>query len=319
MATDRITVIGAGVIGLTTAVTLAERGHEVNVLARDLPLETTSAMAGALWYPYRAAPADRVLPWSKRSFAVYESAATDADSGVAMVDGLELRRSPSTPWFLDALPATAGFAHYQPLPDGYQDAWQMRLPVIKPARYLTLLVKRLYDAGGTVTRLAVTAMPEEAVVVNCTGLAARSLAHDPAVAPVAGQVVRLERPGGLDTWLLDHSDESAPIYVIPRATDVVVGGTANPGWYDNRPDAAVEVNVLHRAVQLVPQLEGARVIGRSRGLRPTRPAVRVEAERAANGGLVIHNYGHGGCGWTLAWGCAEEAAMLVAQYVPQTV
>lgn len=319
MTTDRITVLGAGVIGLTTAVTLAERGHEVNVLARDLPLETTSAMAGALWYPYRAAPADRVLSWSARSFAVYEAAATDTDSGVAMVDGLELRRSPSTPWFREALPATAAFTHYQPLPDGYQDAWQMRLPVIKPARYLTLLVKRLYDAGGTLTRMAVTAIPEEAVVVNCTGLAAKSLAHDAAMAPVAGQVVRLERPSGLDTWLLDQSDETAPIYVIPRATDVVVGGTADHGWYDNRPDAAVEANLLRRAVHLVPQLTGARVLGRSRGLRPTRPEVRIEAERARDGGVIIHNYGQGGCGWTLAWGCAEDVATLVAEHVPQTV
>ena len=54
---ERVIVVGAGVIGLTCAVRLAEDGHRVDVLARDLPLETTSVVAAALWYPYRALPA----------------------------------------------------------------------------------------------------------------------------------------------------------------------------------------------------------------------------------------------------------------------
>jgi D-amino-acid oxidase len=44
------------------------------------------------------------------------------------------------------------------------------------------------------------------------------------------------------------------------------------------------------------------------GLRPARPALRLEAERIGNA-TVIHNYGHGGAGFTLSWGCAEEARM----------
>ena len=42
------------------------------------------------------------------------------------------------------------------------------------------------------------------------------------------------------------------------------------------------------------------------GLRPARPAVRLEAE-----GRVVHCYGHGGAGVTLAWGCAGEVAALL--------
>ena len=62
----RVIVVGAGVIGLSCAVRLAEGGYDVAVFARDLPLETTSAVAAAIWYPYLSAPEDRVAAWSGR-------------------------------------------------------------------------------------------------------------------------------------------------------------------------------------------------------------------------------------------------------------
>jgi D-amino-acid oxidase len=49
-------------------------------------------------------------------------------------------------------------------------------------------------------------------------------------------------------------------------------------------------------------------VGHRVGLRPVRPAVRLERE-----GRVIHCYGQGGAGVTLSWGCAEEVRELVAQ------
>ena len=58
-------MVGAGVTGLTCAVRLAQAGHRVDVLARDFPLETTSVVAAALWYPYKALPQDRVTAWAE--------------------------------------------------------------------------------------------------------------------------------------------------------------------------------------------------------------------------------------------------------------
>ena len=55
------------------------------------------------------------------------------------------------------------------------------------------------------------------------------------------------------------------------------------------------------------------MLGLGRLLRPTRPQVRLEAEPPGTGPLVVHNYGHGGAGVTLSWGCAREAAGLAAQ------
>ena len=50
----------------------------VDVLARDLPLETTSAVAAAIWYPYLALPQDRVTAWGATAYAVFAGLAEDA-------------------------------------------------------------------------------------------------------------------------------------------------------------------------------------------------------------------------------------------------
>ena len=77
----RVVVVGAGVIGLSVAVRLAERGHRVDVLARDLPLETTSVVAAAMWYPYEARPQDRVNAWSATAYDVFADLADESDTG----------------------------------------------------------------------------------------------------------------------------------------------------------------------------------------------------------------------------------------------
>jgi D-amino-acid oxidase len=310
----RIIVVGAGIVGLTSAVRLAEAGYEVAVVARDLPLETTSAIAAALWYPYRAEPPDQVLAWARASFSAYASELPDRDSGVNLVDGLELRRSAGEPWFAAALPDVAGFSHFQTVPEGYVDGWQLRLPVIEPSIYLPRLVSRLESLGGSLSRMVVSALPTDAVVVSCVGLAARSLASDASVTPVRGQVVRVERTDGVDAWLLDQSDEDAPIYVVPRSRDVVVGGTAEVGSFDQQPHESITASIMSRAARLVPPIATATVLGTAAGLRPSRPCVRLESEQQPRGGLVVHNYGHGGAGWTLAWGCADDVVAEVAAF-----
>jgi D-amino-acid oxidase len=132
------------------------------------------------------------------------------------------------------------------------------------------------------------------------------------VVPVRGQVVVVERPAGADEWLLDQSDERALTYVVPREKTIVLGGTADVGATDVRPDPATAERILERCVAFVPGLAGARVVEHRVGLRPGRSAVRLEPEQRATG-LVVHCYGHGGAGVTLSWGCAADAARIVAR------
>src|SRR5262245_61981812 len=102
----RVLVIGAGVTGLTVGVRLVAAGYDVDVLARELPQETTSAVAAAIWYPYLVQPFDRVLGWSEASLAEFRSLAEredPTDTGVVMREGVELVRDRTdTPWWASA-------------------------------------------------------------------------------------------------------------------------------------------------------------------------------------------------------------------------
>jgi D-amino-acid oxidase len=307
----RILVVGAGVIGLTCAVRLAESGHEVHVLARDLPLETTSAVAAAWWYPYRAAPADRVAAWAARSYAVFEELASRPDSGVVMRPSVELHRSTQPdPWWADAVPSVR---HATGLPTGYADGWAFEAPVAEMPVYLRQLAARLATAGGTLTRIALGGLPAspKAVTVNCAGLGSRSLAGDHGMYPVRGQVVRVRQVGVDRVWLDDTGGDIT--YVVPRSEDIVVGGSDEADRWELRPDPDVADRILERAARIVPELANAEVIGHRVGLRPCRDAVRLEMERRPDAGPLVHCYGHGGAGVTLSWGCADEVASMVEE------
>ena len=302
----RVTVVGAGVVGLTCAVRLLEEGHRVDVLARDLPLETTSAVAAAIWYPYRAFPLDHVLAWSARSYDVFAGLAGVDGAGVTMRSGIEVFAArQDEPWWRTAVPAL----DHVPPPAGYGDAWTFEAPVVEMPVYLTWLASRVEELGGTITRLNLSALPVGAdVVVNCAGIGARLLAADSSVGPVRGQVVYLSQVG-LERWYLDSSADLT--YVVPRAHDIVVGGTDQEGEWSRTPSPDDAEAILARARRLVPELESAAVLRHRVGLRPTRPQVRVE--RAASGGTsVVHCYGHGGAGVTLSWGTADQVVELVS-------
>jgi len=296
----RVIVVGAGVVGLSCAVRLLEAGHRVDVVARDLPLETTSAVAAALWYPYRALPQDRVTAWSATSYAVLAALAADERTGVRMLTGTEVLRTPQPdPWWRAAVPS---LDRETALPPGYADGWTFVAPVIDMPVHLRWLTGRVEELGGTLTRMNLSALPDDgSLVVNATGLGARHFGADPSVTPVRGQVVVVEQVG-LDRWTLDGSGLT---YVVPRAAEIVLGGTDVEGEWSRTPDPEVAEQVLHRARALVPELEGARVVRHKVGLRPARPEVRLERV-----GEVIHCYGHGGAGVTLSWGCAADVVGL---------
>jgi D-amino-acid oxidase len=83
---SRVAIIGAGVSGLTCGVLLAEHGHATTIVARETGLNTTSAAAAAIWFPYDAEPADKVIAWSLETFDVLQELSRDAATGVQMVE-----------------------------------------------------------------------------------------------------------------------------------------------------------------------------------------------------------------------------------------
>lgn len=312
MTTDAV-VVGCGVIGLSTAIRLRESGLDTRIVTAELPENTTSAVAAAIWYPYKAYPEDAVLRWGARTLEVFEDLAKAPETGVRMREGVELRREATgEPWWAVAVPGVRRCAEDE-LPSGYRDGHAFVVPVIEMPVYLRYLVDRFAAAGGGIEERAIDSLDELAgearTVVNCAGLGARELVGDDSLRPIRGQVLRVRNPG-LDSFFLDEDDPEGVTYIVPRSKDCILGGTADEGTWDTEPDAAMAAEILRRCTALEPRLAGAEVLEHRVGLRPGRPKVRLETESGGDA-PVIHNYGHGGSGVTLSWGCAGEAADLV--------
>jgi D-amino-acid oxidase len=313
MSEMKLRVVGAGVIGLTSALRLAQAGHQVSVVAAELPPATTSSVAAALWYPYRATASAEVTRWLAATYTALEGLAGDPASGVRLCPGRELFRQPvADPWWQPAVPSL-GRIPLDQLPAGYLDGYQLTVPVVDMALQLAWLARRLREFGVSirVRRLAELAPAFAGVdaVLNCAGLGARELVGDRRLTPVRGQIIVVEQ-FGLTEWVLDEHDPERLTYLVPRGDTVILGGTAEDGDEDLQVRPAVAEGILARCRALVPAVAGARILGHRVGARPARPAIRLETELLP-AGPVIHSYGHGGAGVTLSYGCADEVVKQV--------
>src|SRR5205085_4749046 len=144
--------------------------------------------------------------------------------------------------------------------------------------------------------------PKFDLVVNCAGIGASTLVHDPDLEPHRGQVAIVQK---MDLKCAIVCDDAPLMYVIPRTNDCVFGGTNDLS--DNlEPDSATTKAIVAECSRVL-EVEKPRVLRERVGLRPFRKSgVRLEKEKLSDGRTVTHNYGHGGSGFTLSWGCAEN-------------
>ncbi|GAA2603728.1 FAD-dependent oxidoreductase [Dactylosporangium fulvum] len=305
-----VIVLGAGVVGLTSAVRLLEAGARVTVTTADEPAATVSALAAAVWYPTHTEGDPRILEWARRTYDELSVQASGGVPGVVLRPTRMLLRAPAAaPWWAAAVPDFAAVP----------GEWRFTVPSAEMEVYLRWLAGRVTALGGTIVTRRIARLADLAgeapVLVNATGLGARTLAGDPAVHPARGQIVVVANPG-LVTSVRDEDHPEGMTYVHPRSRDVVLGGTFQPGDWDTAPDPATAAAILRRCIGLVPELAGAAVLRHAAGLRPARHGgarIEVDPVPLPGGTRVVHSYGHGGAGVTLSWGCADEVADLVGR------
>jgi D-amino-acid oxidase len=309
-----VLVVGAGVSGLTTAVLLAEDGLRVGIWTAEPPQATTSVAAGAMWGPYLVEHVDRVAVWSGQTLAVLRQLALLPETGVRIVSGIEASRTPVEP--PDWGRQLDGFRMCVPaeLPAGFVVGWRFTAPLVDMPTYLSYLEKRLVSAGGFIEIRRIAALREVTgiapVVVNCAGIGAYELVPDSNLTPIRGQLVVVENPGITEFFSEDTGDSPELVHFYPHIDTVVLGGSAQYGVWSREPDPAIAAGIIARCAAIEPRLRDARVIDHRVGLRPACPRPRVET-RVLDGTRVISNYGHGGAGVTLSWGCAGDVAAAV--------
>jgi D-amino-acid oxidase len=174
--------------------------------------------------------------------------------------------------------------------------------------YLDYLANRFVAAGGSIVTNVCFEKIEDVdrkfdLVINCAGIGARELVQDADLEPHRGQVAIVSKIDNLSCAIV--CDDPPLMYAIPRANDCVFGGT-NEVSDDPHVDPRSTARILDECSRVL-NIDKPNVLAERVGLRPFRKSgVRLERDRLRDGRTVIHNYGHGGAGFTLSWGCARE-------------
>lgn len=314
---DLAVVVGAGVSGLTTAICLAEAGWSVRVWAAEQPSQTTSIVAGALWGPAFQAPVSKTLAWTETSLHTFQGLARDPHTGVRMAPALTVGDLPPDATDSPQVQLIPDLKNAEPteVPDGYAGGYRSTMPLIDMPHYLDYLTGRLAAAGTTIETFRMSSLSEAAaaapVVVNCAGLGARELAGDHELRPNFGQHVVVTNPG-LDQVVMELSMNAEWTSYFPHPERIVCGGVSVPDRGDVSPDPAITERILNRCRMIEPLLHDAEIVETVAGLRPDRPSIRLEVETDQQT-RYIHNYGHGGNGVSLSWGCAQEVLHLLGR------
>uniref|UniRef100_A0A2M4ACK8 Putative d-aspartate oxidase n=1 Tax=Anopheles triannulatus TaxID=58253 RepID=A0A2M4ACK8_9DIPT len=327
----QIVVIGAGVSGLSVAVQLAEHYYgvaNVTLISETISPETTGDGSAGLWGPYYCGktPEHKIVKWSRETHVFFHQLwkhGLAGKVGVCLQPCMRLTTEPSgypEPSWKEIVfgcqeikePELTRLSkeHGRHYTGGYQFATF----TCEPSKLLPYLFNRFTAVGGKFVQSKVHHFeqllldrPVIDLIVNCTGLGSRDLASDKNVHPIRGQIARVSAPWVYEI-ILDDSDDGN--YIIPNSETVILGGTHQMNDFNRNVNREDSRFIFDGCEKKLPSLKkAAPLVSEWVGLRPGRDTVRLELEYYKTGNAsipIIHNYGHGGCGVTLCWGCAKE-------------
>ncbi len=334
-ANRRIVIVGAGVVGLTCALVLSP-DYDVTVVADRVGTSSESIKATAIWHVYLVPETATVLSWAQYSLEKFcNLAATTPDAGIEMIRGVELFRKgdfalptwSKIPRFFAPL-TNAELSSFNVAPAAQLSGADLRTLEANPVRWgyrieapAAAMETYLDWLEGSVHREHVRFVnrkikefnelsADHDLIVDCSGFGARELAHDKEFIAYKGQYFVLKGSASSPREYVGDDDHPGGMaYMIPRGGEVLVGGCAEQGCEDLH-FTLDWAETLKRAGLFVPWLRTRTREDQARppvvGIRPCRAGgVRLEVDRVSASIPIIHNYGHGGSGFSLSWGCAE--------------
>lgn len=313
MTKKKIAVIGAGISGLSTAWLLDKSLYDVTVIAAAFSPDITSNKAAAFWFPYHIRNDNRGIRWCRESYTAYTQFSENNDTGVSMQTLVKVLRKgieDSEENWIEFLPdGICNISKGNDTDQQYDIVYEVTVPLIETQIFLPWLMEKLKLDGVTFIQEKIKSL--HAInhlydfVFNCTALGSRLLCDDETIIPVRGQVGLLAPDVSPSIFYLDNE---TPLYIVPRKDAIIIGGTYEENISSDTTEPGVIQQLLNNAYHVFPHLKQQQVLGSWAGLRPVRPTVRVEHESGTN---IIHNYGHGGSGFTLSFGTAKEAVSLI--------
>ena len=311
---QNVAIIGAGVSGLTCGVVFAEHGFRTVIFAKEIGQQTTSSVAAAVWFPYHVEPEERVIPLALETYQLLLDLARFPESGVSIIESRQFLRTGEIeiPDWAIPLGAFVIPSEVEGSLESFRSGFSLRVPLMDTTIYLDYLAARFRNGGGEMhSNVRFDKLNDVDrtfdVVINCAGIGASELVRDADLEPHRGQVAIVPKIDGLSCAVV--CDDAPLMYAIQRANDCVFGGTNDLS--DNlAADPATTQRIVAECSRVL-NIDKPRVLAERVGLRPfRRSGVRLERDRIADGRAVIHNYGHGGAGFTLSWGCAHEVFVL---------
>ena len=263
LAKDNVLVIGAGVSGLTTGISLLQEGYPVEIVAENFPPDTTSNKAAALWQPFMSGPVEKVPGWSRVSLEKYREEAKSPETGcVRTRTAFIFDKEAAEPWWKDAI---EGFRRLtkEEMPAGYVDGYEMDGIVMDTTMYMDYLVNTFKSLGGKMTKQKVESMENAAekagVIVNCTGLGSIELVGDKTLYPSRGQIVKVKK-NGFDYSLSDDEGPNELAYIIPRVNDVVLGGTEEDNNWSLEVSEEDTKAILEKCKAIAPEFTEVEIV-----------------------------------------------------------
>ncbi|KAI9248043.1 hypothetical protein BDA99DRAFT_542762 [Phascolomyces articulosus] len=338
-----VIVIGAGVIGLSTAVNLQLKEYRVTILANHFPgdpsnIEYTSPFAGAIWQSLTTGD-KRQQQFDRDTFKLFWKLANGKanETGIMVIPAYNYYSNPSKsekePWFKDFVPTFRVLGKDDELPSGSTFGVHYTTVAVNPGIYLKWLFSQFITMGGQYKRVTLShifdAMDTSVdIVVNCSGMHAKTLGgvEDKTVVPTRGQNVIVHAPHIRKTVsFMSHG------YVIPRSDGTVILGTTHEEYNMDttvNPTSAEKVLELARTIcpELTKKKDGTEIklniVGYITGIRPVRkggPRVENEIMVSPSGKKIVvtHNYGHGAFGYISGWGSGIYATNLVEKSFAQ--